>query len=225
MLDIFGSLQSELIKYFLVLFLAHRMISTPLLPQKPSESIYQPSEDSYLLLDALEADLSLIQSIKPVIMVEIGSGSGIALSFLPQCVYRIGIDINPECCIYSNKTLKMNNRIGDCLNMDLSGGLRVKADIILFNPPYVLTESKEITTKGISQSWAGGVNGREVIDRFLPLVDSILSPNGLFYMIVVNENGIDDIKSIMLKRNFKMDIVLYRVSGWEGLSCLRFSRL
>ena len=49
-------------------------------------------------------------------------------------------------------------------------------DIILWNPPYVPTPTEEILKptlenskldNTIQASWAGGTNGREVIDRFL----------------------------------------------------------
>lgn len=51
--------------------------------------------------------------------------------------------------------------------LDLNG----KVDILLFNPPYVPTESSEIFGTGIEASWAGGVDGREVINRFLLSLD------------------------------------------------------
>ena len=41
---------------------------------------------------------------------------------------------------------------------------------------------------GIEASWAGGVKGREVTDKFLPKVASLLSPAGAFYLIVIKEN-------------------------------------
>jgi hypothetical protein len=46
------------------------------------ESIYPPSEDTHLLLDALEKEKDEITIIKPSISVEIGCGSGVVTVFL-----------------------------------------------------------------------------------------------------------------------------------------------
>ena len=42
--------------------------------------------------------------------------------------------------------------------------------IQVFNPPYVLTPDEEVHRNGIARAWAGGRNGRRVIDRVLSLV-------------------------------------------------------
>ena len=46
----------------------------------------------------------------------------------------------------------------------------------------------QVGNQGIEASWAGGVAGRQVIDRLLPLVPNLLSPRGVFYMVVIKEN-------------------------------------
>ncbi|KAJ1719306.1 S-adenosylmethionine-dependent methyltransferase, partial [Coemansia erecta] len=47
-------------------------------------SVYEPAEDTYLLLDALENDLARLHARRPTICVEIGSGSGCVSAFLGQ---------------------------------------------------------------------------------------------------------------------------------------------
>ena len=50
----------------------------------------------------------------------------------------------------------------------------------------------------IEASWAGGTDGRVVIDRALPQIASLLSkPHGAAYMITVDDNKPEDIASIM----------------------------
>ena len=46
----------------------------------------------------------------------------------------------------------------------------------------------QVGKMGIEASWAGGEKGREVTDRFLPHVHQLLSPQGLFYLIIIKEN-------------------------------------
>lgn len=46
----------------------------------------------------------------------------------------------------------------------------------------------QIGSRGIEASWAGGEDGREVIDRFLPTVEMLLSLDGAFYLVIIKEN-------------------------------------
>lgn len=63
----------------------------------------------------------------------------------------------------------------ECIKTDLLSAvqnrIRNKIDILLFNPPYVPSEHTNISTNlvtGIDAAWAGGLRGREVLDRILP---------------------------------------------------------
>jgi release factor glutamine methyltransferase len=71
-------------------------------------------------------------------------------------------------------------------------------DVIIFNPPYVPTPDEEVSGNDIEASWAGGVNGRRVIDRALPQIAQLLSrPRGVCYMITVDDNKPEELASIL----------------------------
>lgn len=46
----------------------------------------------------------------------------------------------------------------------------------------------QVGSRGIEAAWAGGSRGREVTDKFLPVVAQLLSTEGSFYLITVAEN-------------------------------------
>ena len=97
--------------------------------------------------------------------------------------------------------------------------------MLLFNPPYVPTPPDEVGGTGIEAAWAGGEDGREVIDRVLPVASRFLSASGVFYLLVVRENRPADIAAIMQERwNFRCTTVLSRVARNERLSVLKFWR-
>jgi len=63
----------------------------------------------------------------------------------------------------------------DPITTDLMAGLLPRlnhnVDIICFNPPYVVTQPGDVNSPNmLERAWAGGIDGREVIDRTLPLI-------------------------------------------------------
>jgi release factor glutamine methyltransferase len=73
-------------------------------------------------------------------------------------------------------------------------------DVLVFNPPYVPTEDSEIDGTGIEISWAGGTDGRIVIDRALTQIARLLrKPDGVCYMITVDDNRPSQLASVLQK--------------------------
>ncbi|KAF8213475.1 S-adenosyl-L-methionine-dependent methyltransferase [Mycena galopus ATCC 62051] len=235
------------------------MIPTPDLSHlRPEdyEHVYEPAEDTFILLDALEQDAEQLKRIRPQISLEIGpvhfnpcqqpaksnwftrSGSGCVSSFLgsitgPSAVLYLCTDINPHACQCSIATGRQNKVSLELVNTSLAHPLLARLhksiDIILFNPPYVPTVYDEASgaqkDRDIEGSWAGGQDGMQVTDRFLPQVADLLSPLGRFYLVAVAQNNIPDIQRRMEENHaLESKVVLRRRAGGEHLSVILFTR-
>ncbi|XP_024878889.1 hemK methyltransferase family member 2 [Temnothorax curvispinosus] len=210
-------------------------METPIVKLSDEElkTVYEPSEDSYLLIDALEADLKILHTIKPRICLEIGSGSGIVITALAMALKRhnvhfVAIDINPDACKATKRTSLVNSADVDVLQMNLLDCIQIKYtfDIILFNPPYVVTECKEVLDdRLVFKTWAGGKNGRQVMEQVFTTIPEILSDTGLFYLVVIKENDPEYILSAFQKLNMSGEIVRERKIRGEHLYVLRFHKI
>ena len=66
------------------------------------EHVYEPSDDTFLFLDALKAELSQLRQLRPRVCVELGPGTGTLLTYLSQLLAAVspalfvGVDINPQ---------------------------------------------------------------------------------------------------------------------------------
>jgi release factor glutamine methyltransferase len=138
-------------------------------------------------------------------------------------------DINIEACQASQLTSIRNQISLEILQTDLFDSLLPrlyqKIDILLFNPPYVVTPDEELNSTSLPASWAGGLHGRCVMDRLFPFIHSLLSPTGVFYLVTIQENKPNDIIEILEKQGLKGEVVLSRKAGSEGLRILRFQRV
>ena len=64
-------------------------------------------------------------------------------------------------------------------------------DLILFNAPYLPSEEGE-TSSWIGRAWAGGANGREVVDRFIAESPMYLKPYGRVLLMQSTLTGVEE---------------------------------
>eukprot|EP00934_Nitzschia_sp_Nitz4_P008049 Nitzschia sp. Nitz4//scaffold41_size133979//39647//40399//NITZ4_003337-RA/size133979-processed-gene-0.242-mRNA-1//-1//CDS//3329551440//8039//frame0 len=162
------------------------------------DKVYEPSDDTYLLVDGMLADVSANDQRDSIqTIMEIGSGSGVPIVFLSKLLpqaHPMAIDINPDALDLTKRTALANNVDNiQMIQSDLASSLlpewKHKMDVVIFNPPYVPTPDDEVQGDGIEVSWAGGLRGRRVIDRAIPQIADLLSrPHGVCYMITVDDN-------------------------------------
>lgn len=197
------------------------------------ETVYEPAEDSFCLIDAFQTDLEALKVMKSVMCLEIGSGSGIVITSLAMELnkytqgYYAAIDINPNAC-KSTKVTGHNNSVDiNVTQMDLLNNIRKSAmfDIIVFNPPYVVTDSEEVTESNlISKTWAGGKYGREVMEKVFPHIPQLLSNTGMFYLLVIKDNDPNYIIELFKRLNMVGTIVKERKIRGEHLYVMRFTK-
>jgi len=217
------------------------MIPTPdlsHLTRHDYEHVYEPAEDTFLLLDAIEQEASDLKELQSLICLEIGSGSGCVSAFAgsilgSSATLYLCTDINSHASRSTCATGKQNNvpleSITASLALPFHSRLRHSVDVLLFNPPYVPTVTDEAEdaqgTAGIQGSWAGGADGMQITNIFLQTVESLLSAKGRFYLVAVKENNIRSICAKMLADyGLRSEIVLRRRAGREHLFVVRFSR-
>lgn len=140
-------------------------------------SIYQPSEDSYLLSSVLKEQLpKLLEKNPGLLFLEIGTGSGIHLQTALNCGVKkeniFSSDIDPDSVSHCN-LLGFN-----CVHSDLFNKISGKFDLIIFNPPYLPAHKFDKMP-----DTTGGKKGDETILRFLKDAKTHLKSDGKIFLI------------------------------------------
>lgn len=138
--------------------------------------------------------------------------------------------MNEDAVLATRRTAERNGVVVRAVRTDLVEAIAEstagRVDILLFNPPYVVTPPEEVGGAGISAAWAGGEHGREVTDRLLPVVADLLAPKGRFYLLALKENMLTGAPGDLEKAmpGFACRTVVERRAGAERLRVLCFSR-
>lgn len=211
--------------------------------------VYEPSEDSFLVLDSLEKDLVYLREKfknRVTFVCELGPGSGIITTFMIQneipnrsnSLY-FSVDINPWALETTLTTAKLNgcsetNCYLECIQSDLITSIRKKQiDILVFNPPYVpainvpeIPSSKENLDQWLDLALLGGKDGMVITQRVIDQLDDTLSPTGVAYILFCARNKPEQIVSNIIETCdlWNIDLIEHRKAGWEVLSVYRFSR-
>ena len=157
--------------------------------------VYEPSDDTFLLVDALTADAAALRAVRPAVCVEVGSGSGAVVTHLGRLLaasapppHVLATDVNRTAALATAATAAAAGVAVHALHADLLRALRPgSVDVVVFNPPYVPTSAAELAGAALSNdialSWAGGARGRVVTDRLLNALPDALAPRALFYLL------------------------------------------
>ncbi|KAF5375159.1 hypothetical protein D9758_000477 [Tetrapyrgos nigripes] len=178
-----------------------KMIPTPdlsHLTRADYEHVYEPAEDTFLILDALEEHADELKKMAPLTCLEVRDAylvSSVKYWVLRRYIYVPTSTRTPAEVPLEQIHLDV---VHTSLAHPLHTRLKHSIDIILFNPPYVPTVAEELLDaqdlKGIEGSWAGGQDGMQITNKLLDEVDVLLSPHGRMYLVALKENNIPEIQ-------------------------------
>lgn len=180
-------------------------------PEALLEEIYEPAEDTFLLLKAA------IDEARPEDRaIEIGCGRGlISRELIPLVRSLLATDINP----YAARLAKGYGL--DVVRADLFNGLRAKFDLVIFNPPYLPTAEEERTGGWIDYALDGGKGGRDTIFRFIEDLKDHLSPEGRCLLLISSLSGLEEVKDKAQAEGLEAALVANKRYFFEQLYVLK----
>ena len=186
------------------------------------ENVYEPAEDTFLLAENLCVS-------KNDFVLDMGTGCGI-LGILAAKKARsvIAVDINPYAvyCAKMNAKLHRVERKMNILRGDLFQPIKAgeKFDMILFNAPYLPSEKEERKT-WIDRAWAGGLGGRELIDRFLLEAPKRLKMDGRFFLVQSTLSDVDETMQILREIGLQARVLAKEKVAFETLVVIEAKHL
>ncbi|AAS54305.1 AGL186Cp [Eremothecium gossypii ATCC 10895] len=217
------------------------MLATPEVKCDP-ERVYEPSEDSFLLLDCLEKERTWLRQRQPraSVVCEVGCGSGVVTAFMmqhempqPMSVY-LATDVSPWALATTAETVQSTGCRGAlcAARTDLVTGLADgQVDVLVFNPPYVPAEgvpqgpaAGEREERWLEVALEGGADGMEVTTRMLGALGRVLASSGVAYILFCARNRPEEVAAGMRAAGWVAELVERRRAGWEVLSVYRFYR-
>lgn len=171
-------------------------------------TVYDPSDDSYLLAGAVE--------IRPKSEVlDLGCGSGIQSinAVLLGAKKVLAVDLNEaavKCTLENAKKFGIEKKIS-AMQSDLFENVKQKFDAIIFNPPYVESEKKELPDVD------GGKKGREELDRFLDEFPKFLKTGGKCFFLQSSLNGEKKTQKKLSEKHIEFKIVARKKLFFEEL--------
>jgi len=153
--------------------------------------------------------------------LEIGTGCGLVSIMVSRsgCPFTVATDISPQaigCARHNALRLAPQIHLALC---DLASPVRGRFDLVLFNPPYLISEPNLKPDVAID----GGADGRKLIDRFLPLIRDLLSARGKGLMIQSSLNDVERTMRVASRLGLETTIVQEQSFFFEKLYLLQFT--
>ncbi len=182
-------------------------------------AVYEPAEDSFLFAENLQITTGAR-------VLDMGTGSGVlGIIAAKRASFVLAADVNPFAVQCAKKNAASNKILEKVafLRGDLFSpfSINAKFDIILFNAPYL--PSKGVDEESwLERAWAGGFNGRQVIDRFIAQAPKHLERTGKILLMQSNLANVEETAEQFQALQLKVETVAQqRLPFFETLFLLK----
>ena len=211
-------------------------------------NVYEPAEDTFLLIDSIELELenlnskSYFNNIEKINSIELGCGNGlVSCCFLSKLKsLNLKNNINHYCLDINKDAINLTKNLLTHYKFDqntsfIESNLFEKIDkkeifdIIIFNPPYVTTDSEEyeraLKEKDIYAAWAGGKKGSQTINKFVEQLDGRINDKSIIFLLLSKENDYNSIiNNIKIKYGLDYELLMRKQFKNERLAVFKFSK-
>ena len=183
------------------------------------EHVYEPAEDTFLLAEKMRAE-------EDDAVLDMGTGCGILAVLAAEKAKRVlAVDINPHAIECAIKNAEMNGAKITFRQGDLFQPIKPDEsfNLILFNSPYLPSEPDE-ERSWIGKAWAGGSNGRNVIDRFVMDAPNFLAAGGRIQFVQSSLSDVNRTIQMFSERNLRAMVVAQVKVAFESIVLVEAKR-
>ncbi|MGC8662755.1 MAG: HemK2/MTQ2 family protein methyltransferase, partial [Candidatus Micrarchaeia archaeon] len=176
-------------------------------------SVYEPSDDSFLAMKAIDL-LANTTKDKKFEILDVGTGTGLLGIYAANRLNAgrlVLVDINEHAVALAKKNSKINRGLLRCeieiIKSDLFEKVAGTFDLIIFNAPYLrgnYSEKQPI----IERAWNGGANGIEVSERFMQEARSRLKENGTIILTASSFGNLKKLEKKIKELGYKIKMIL-----------------
>lgn len=182
--------------------------------------IYQPAEDSYLLLKTLKKylkeNLKNKKINKNIKILDIGAGTGIQAQACKNLKFNniLTADIN-------KKAVEHLKKLGfDSIQSNLFENIKDKFNLLIFNPPYLQEDKRE--PKDSQLATTAGKQGYELIINFLKQAKTHLNKQATILLLFSSLSKPDIILNKAKELGYKYNLLDSQKISFEELYVYEF---